>query len=140
MFTKNSWLYFLRFACLVTIFTGLIASVASHPNGDFLWKYLFDVLKNFDPMRPTLFSQDHYALNAVLGGVMIGWGVFMYYMSAPSLFSEPIRKGFIWSLVSWFICDSVGSLAAGLLGNILLNVIFFTIFILPLYMLRPAKP
>jgi hypothetical protein len=136
MSQKNVWLNMLRIVSLVTVFTGIIASLASHPGTEFLWRFLFNLLKNFDPLRPTLFNQDHHAINAVLGGVMIGWGTLMYLLSAPAVFNEPIRKGFLYSLTAWFICDNIGSLAADLPGNVVLNIAFYSMFYWPLRRLK----
>jgi hypothetical protein len=134
--THGACLLWLRLASLATITTGIVASLASHPNGDLIWRVLFDLLKGFDLQRATSFTPDNYATNAVLGGVMIGWGVMMFHLSFVGVFNERLRGIFIKSLVAWFISDSAGSFAAGLPGNILLNVVFILMFLPPLRALK----
>ena len=134
--SKKTCLRWLRIASVVTIATGVIASLASHPDGDFIWRALFDVLKGFDPQSPTSFTSDNYATNAVLGGVMIGWGPLMYGLSSEEIFNERLRRIFIQSLIAWFLCDSAGSFAAGLPGNVLLNTLFILMFLPPLRALK----
>jgi hypothetical protein len=135
-FSRRTCLLWLRLASLITIGTGIIASLASHPDGDFIWRVLFDLLKGFDPLRATSFTPDNYATNAVLGGVMIGWGVMMFCLSSAPMFNEQMRAIFSKSLLAWFICDSAGSYAAGLPGNVLLNVVFILMFLPPLFSLK----
>ena len=64
----------LRAASVVTILTGVICALASHPSTGGLWLYLFDVVKWPIDGDPAVFNADTRAVNAMLGGVMVGWG------------------------------------------------------------------
>lgn len=122
----------IRVASCLTILTGLLASLASRPETDALWRFTFDLLKGFNPDRATHFDAASFALNAVLGGVMIGWGTMMLMLSSYITKSKHICKIYILSLLVWFVCDSVGSILANLLGNCILNVAFLVMYLPPL--------
>ena len=72
--------------------------------------------------------------HAVMGAVMIGWGVSMLY----TLFTQ-FRAG-AWTgwvnittaLTLWFIPDTAASLATGFWQNAVLNTVFILLFAIPL--------
>jgi hypothetical protein len=77
----------LKIACIITVVTGVICAAASHPATDLAWLSLFDLLKWPVDGDPATFNADSRALNAVLGGTMVGWGVLMYVLSTKQLFT-----------------------------------------------------
>lgn len=130
----NFYLHWLRLACIFTIMTGITSLLASYPTTDFVWRELFNLLNlyasNID------FDSTSRALNAVLGGVMIGWGWMMFCLSHPKIFNESIRKIMLSALIIWFFTDSLGSYASGLVMNIVLNIVFLCLFLIPLVILK----
>ena len=136
--SQKIYLRWLQIASIATVLTGSVASFASHPSGEAIWRLLFDLLKGFDPERRTVFTPDNYATNAVLGGVMIGWGAMMFLLVSNHVFNENIRKIVLKSIALWFITDSLGSYAADLPGNIILNSVFMIMFVIPLIALRKS--
>jgi hypothetical protein len=124
----------LRAASAVTILTGVICALASHSSTGGLWLYLFDVLKWPIDGDPAVFNADTRAVNAVLGGVMVGWGLLMFLLSNERLMkaAPAVPRLMTISLVAWFAVDSLGSWAAGLPGNIALNFLFLAMFLPPL--------
>jgi hypothetical protein len=73
--------------------------------------------------------------HAVLGGVMVGWGVTLFYVTR-TLLAEGMRLG--WNLVAvsvaaWFLPDTVYSLASGFWQNAVLNAVFLGLFGIPLW-------
>ena len=124
----------LKAASGVTILTGVICALASHSSAGGLWLYLFDVLKWPIDGDPAVFNADTRAVNAVLGGVMVGWGVLMFSLSNERMImtAPNVPRMMTISLLAWFLVDSVGSWAAGLPGNIALNVAFLVMFLPPL--------
>ena len=80
-------------------------------------------------------------VHAVLGGVMVGWGVSLWY-AVRSFFHDRPRA--CWnlvalSLVTWFIPDTAYSLASGYWQNAILNLAFFVLFAIPLWATRRAR-
>ncbi|MEI6254203.1 MAG: hypothetical protein WCP30_15510 [Mycobacteriaceae bacterium] len=124
----------LKAASVVTILTGVICALASHSSTGGLWLYLFDALKWPIDGDPAVFNADTRAVNAVLGGVMVGWGLLMFFLSSERLMTAApnVPPMMTISLLAWFLVDSAGSWAAGLPGNIALNVAFLAMFLPPL--------
>jgi len=138
---KSLPLLLLKSACLATIATGVVAVAASHPAGAALWSLLFDILRWPMDGQQGEFSSEARVLNAVCGGMLVGWGSLMY-----SLASGPIARGdrdtrraFATSVLIWFATDSAGSLAAGWPGNVVLNIIFLIALLGPLAALRQVR-
>jgi hypothetical protein len=131
----------LQLAALVTILTGLISAAASHPSTAGLWLWLFDLLQWPLDGNPAQFSPEAYAVNGVLGGVMVGWGVLMLLLARG-----PIRSGqsesakfLLIGIIAWFIVDSSASFAANIPGNVVLNVLFLVMFAPPLVRLLQTR-
>ncbi|MCL1598330.1 MAG: hypothetical protein M3094_04040 [Actinomycetia bacterium] len=78
-------------------------------------------------------TQEARLLSAIVGGVMVGWGVTLVlltqkvYPREPDLVSTVIRGG-VWA---WFVVDSIGSIAVGSPVNVVLNIGFLLVFVLP---------
>lgn len=76
--------------------------------------------------------------HAVIGGVMVGWGTMLFYVTR-TLFADGMRLG--WNLIAlsvaaWFVPDTLYSLASGFWQNAVLNVIFLGLFGIPLQATR----
>ncbi|MFN5059264.1 MAG: hypothetical protein ACK5GU_05015 [Chloroflexota bacterium] len=139
--TVRTSIIWLRCACVITILIGLISALASYPATDGVWLLLFDVLKWPLDGNPAAFSDDTRAVNAVLGGTMVGWGVLMYLLATPQrIHALPeVPRLLLIGLVAWFVVDCIGSILAGLPGNIVLNVSFLVLFVPPLWVLQQSK-
>ena len=124
----------LRIACVVTIVTGILCALASHPATAGAWLFLFDLLSWPLNGDPAFFAADTRAVNAVLGGTMVGWGVLMFQLATPDhMKNNPaLPRMMVVALGAWFVVDSVGSFMAELPGNIVLNVAFMGLFVPPL--------
>lgn len=135
--TKAFAIQWFKFACVLTVAVGFIAAAASYPQPKTLWLLLFDLLKWPLDGDPAGFAPTGYALNAVLGGVMVGWGLTLYFLADGPLADNPrdISKVILVGLIAWFMVDSAGSFAANLPGNVVLNVMFLALFLPPLFAL-----
>ena len=131
MHVSITWL---RIACVVTIFIGVICALASYPATAGAWLFLFDVLRWPLDGDPAFFAADTRAVNAVLGGTMVGWGVLMFLLATPDHVTRnpALPRLMLVALGAWFGVDSVGSWLAELPGNIVLNVAFMGLFVPPL--------
>jgi hypothetical protein len=88
----------------------------------------------FGPEAARYISLSH----AVIGAVMVGWGVALFYITRTLL-----RRGsrIAWnlaamSLSAWFVPDTTYSLLSGFWQNALLNAVFLLLFALPLWATR----
>jgi hypothetical protein len=131
----------LQVACAMAVATGLVAAAASFPATDRLWLFLFDLLKWPIDGNPSQFDLTTRAVNAVLGGVMVGWGTLMFLLVRNFLNNDfpLVRKLILVSIVAWFVVDSTGSFLAELPGNVLLNVSFLCLFLPPLLFVKNEK-
>lgn len=78
-------------------------------------------------------------LNAILGGVLVGFGI-MIWMVADRVYRQDMALGrtlMMIPILSWFVCDSAGSILAGAWFNAILNVGILLSLITPL--LWPIK-
>lgn len=76
--------------------------------------------------------------HAVIGGVMIGWGVAMLY-ATKSLLAKGRREGWYLialSVVTWYVPDTAYSLLSGFWQNAVLNTLFLGLFAIPLWATR----
>lgn len=79
--------------------------------------------------------------HAVIGGVMVGWGVALACITRQ-LFArgEPAA----WNLIAlsagaWFIPDTSYSLLSGYWQNAVLNLVFMSLFAVPLWATRASR-
>ncbi len=77
-------------------------------------------------------------LSALTGGFLLGWGVMIWCLSAWVYDKAPeaVRKTVLFSLLSWFVLDSSGSIASGNSSNAIFNIIILLGAVGPL--LKPA--
>lgn len=87
----------------------------------------------------TLQAPETRFLSALTGGFLLGWGVMIgclstwVYAAAP----EAVRRTVLASLLSWFVLDSAGSIAAGAASNAGFNVLVLLLAVGPMW--RPAR-
>ncbi len=139
--TVQTSMIWLRAACVITVVTGLICAMASHPATAGVWLWLFDLLKWPLDGDPAFFADDTRAVNAVLGGTMVGWGVLMYLLATPQRIQAlpELPQLMLIGLIAWFVVDCIGSLFAGLPGNLVLNIGFLVLFVPPLLVLQRQR-
>jgi len=102
----------------------------------------FSVLVYASPERIDSFGEEaarYISLaHAVLGGVMVGWGAALFYITR-TLLARGSR--FAWNLVAlsvfaWYVPDTSYSLLSGYWQNALLNTVFLVLFAVPLLATR----
>ena len=76
--------------------------------------------------------------HAVIGGVMMGWGIAMFYVTKVLLVrgSQTAWNLITLSVIGWFIPDTSYSLLSGYWQNALLNTVFLLLFVVPLWGMR----
>ena len=79
-------------------------------------------------------------VHAVLGSVMVGWGVALFLVT-KLLFNQEGRLG--WKLIAgsvaaWFLPDTTYSLLSGYWQNAVLNTVFLALYAIPLWATRRA--
>jgi hypothetical protein len=102
----------------------------------------FSLLVYAAPERIDAFGQEparYISLaHAVLGGVMVGWGTALFYVT-KTMFARGSKTAWnliTLSVVAWFIPDTSYSLLSGYWQNAVLNTVFFVLFAVPLWATR----
>ena len=129
----------LRFAAGVTMVTGLALALSAVPALNLPLRLLTDLLVwPFNGAETLAASETRLAL-AIGGGVMLGWGLMIWQLAGEPLERAPdaVRGIIRASVLGWFLVDSAASVAAGAALNILPNLVFLALFLLP--MRRGAK-
>lgn len=76
----------------------------------------------------------------VMGGMIAGWGVFMFYV-ARGPFKNKERWAwncFAISFALWFAVDTGLSFYAGVYSNVVTNIVFLSLFAVPLFNTRKS--
>lgn len=127
----------LRFAAGVTMVTGLALALSAVPALNIGVRLLTDLLVwPFDGAETLAAPETRLAL-AISGGVMAGWVLMIWQLAGEPLERAPkaVRGIIRASVLGWFVVDSAGSVAA---LNVLPNLVFLALFLLPLRKARAA--
>ena len=79
--------------------------------------------------------------HAVIGGVMVGWGTAMFYVTR-SLFANGHPEGWYiiaLSVSAWYVPDTAYSIISGFWQNAVLNTAFLVLFAIPLWATRQSR-
>jgi hypothetical protein len=117
---------------------GVLTVLAAYPGSAEPLRFLIDMI--FWPLdgAETLSAPATQLISAVGGGVMVGWGLMLWLVSARLYPRDPdlARTIILTSVGAWFIVDSAGSIAAGAPANAVLNTGFLLAYF---YLLRRQK-
>lgn len=124
----------LKIASLIVAGFGFLVALAALPATAGLTVFLADIiLWPFDGAQ-SFAATETRLMSAIGGGVMVGWGVLLWLISAHGFQADPVfaRKVILASVTAWFLVDSTGSVLAGTPMNVLFNVPFLLAFVVPL--------
>jgi hypothetical protein len=125
----------LKFASAVVIGFGLLTALAAFPplNPPTLW--LIDLMfLPFDGQQ-NLHAPETRILSAILGGILVGFGVLQWLVVTKLFTREPAlaRQMLLTSMGAWFVVDCTASAIAGAPFNAVMNVPFLLLFVVPLW-------
>ncbi|MEM8688380.1 MAG: hypothetical protein AAGF81_13695 [Pseudomonadota bacterium] len=125
----------LKGGAVVLILFGILAAAGAMPALSAPTLLLLDLA--FWPLdgAQSLAAPETRLLCAVGGGVLVGWGALLFLLADQIGSTDPalVRKFVIVSIGSWFVVDSLGSVAAGAPMNALFNVGFLLLFLIPVW-------
>ena len=128
---KRVWL---RAGAGLVLASGALVALGSHPATALPAQLLADLL--FWPMDglQSGAAGETRLLAAIGGGVLIGWGVLLWQLAGEMFDRAPEGVGRLikTSVVTWFLVDSTGSLASGAWLNVVANLAFLALFLVPL--------
>ena len=124
----------LRFAAGVTAITGLALALAAIPVLNLPVRLLADLLIWPLDQGQTLGTSETRLVLAIGGGVMVGWGLMIWQLAGEPMQRAPdaTRAIIRTSILVWFLVDSLASVAAGVPLNVLGNVVFLALFLVPM--------
>lgn len=122
----------LKIASAATIAFGLMIAFGAHPRTDGLLQWFADLL--FWPLGDAaILTNEARLLAAILGGAMVGWAL-LYWLLIDALASdhpELLKRLILTTMATWFVIDSTASVASGGWLNVIGNVGFLAMFVLP---------
>jgi hypothetical protein len=125
----------IRFAAAITLIGFGMASVLSAwaPVSGPMGAVLDGVFWPMDGGQSAA-AEETRLLLAILGGITFGWGLMIWHLAGAPLERMPdlIRPILRQSVLAWFVLDSTGSVLAGAPLNVLANVVFAALFLVPL--------
>lgn len=126
----SSWLFVASMGVMVFGLALVLAPGLAREG--FAWLVYTDThhISTFDADAVAYISHVH----AVLGAVMFGWGVALFFI-VRVLFTRGEREGWqiiAMSILAWFIPDTAFSLWSGFWHNAVLNVVVAVLFAIPL--------
>jgi len=141
MTPKNS-AKLVRIAAWMFISFAIIWGLAPYQAVNAPARLLLDLLDlPFGDAAPTL-NQSEMWLSSIGAGLVIAISIMLLGIVAPALekSDKVVVRVTIWAFISWYLVDSVGSIASGVASNALFNSIFLAIILLPLLTVKYELP
>lgn len=82
------------------------------------------------PLAP---GKEGLLMGTLMGAVMMGWGLYMHQTveTMARADARQLRRAVTWAFTLWFVVDQAASWRMGAYGNMLSNVAFYAVFMLP---------
>jgi hypothetical protein len=129
--TERKWL---RIGAGLVIASGVLLASGGYPATAPVLAALADLMIwPFDGVQ-TMATDEARLLAAIGGGVLVGWGWMLWVLAGEGIDQAPAlaRRVILTSVGIWFVVDSAGSLAAGAPFNVVGNLVFLGLFVLPM--------
>ncbi len=104
-------------------------------------RILIDILDWPIGDAPAKITRSQMWLSSIGAGLIVAVSIIMLGIIVPALrnSNKPIIKTTIYAFTAWFVIDSAGSIAAGVMSNALFNTLFFALVLIPLVMIRTEE-
>lgn len=125
----------LKVGAAVTVAFGLLVAIAALPALSGPAALLLDLIYfPLDGAEATGAPADRL-LSAIAGGVMVGWGTMIWIVAGELYPENPAlgRRLILSSVITWFVVDSTMSVAAGAALNVVGNLGFLLVFVVPVW-------
>ena len=131
----------IRFMSVVFFVTALIFASGAFASIDGASILLHDFLDWPLDGATAEYTREACWFSAIGGGVFAGLFALFYFVVAPRVAEGDLRakRGVIIAMLTWFVIDSAGSIAAGVASKAIFNVLFLFMIIGPILAIRPAK-
>ncbi len=127
--------FWLKITAIVVGSFGPIFFLGTMPATSELARLTLDILSWPLDHVTTYDSPDTRFLSALTGGFLLGWGGTIWLLSVWVYEKAPegVHKTVLFGLLSWFILDSLGSLASGNASNVIFNILVLLLAVGPLW-------
>lgn len=124
----------LRLAAGVVLVTGFALALSALPALNLPMRLLTDLIVWPLDQAQTLAGSDTRLALAIGGGVMVGWGLMIWQLAGAPLERAPdaTRAIIRTAVIAWVVVDSLASVAAGAALNILPNLVYLALFLVPM--------
>jgi hypothetical protein len=87
---------------------------------------------------PLSVGKEGLLMGGIMGAVMMGWGLYVHQTVETLARADAgvLRRALIGAVTRWFLADQAVSWRAGAYGNMVSNVAFYVVFMLPFVMGR----
>lgn len=122
----------LKLASIGTLGFAVMIAFGSHDLTDGPLRWFADLL--FWPLGdPQVMTNEAQLLAAILGGIMASWAVLVWLLTDALATNHPqlLRRLVLTMMAVWFVIDSTGSVASGAWLNVIGNLGFLALFVLP---------
>lgn len=132
--TRTIWL---KVASATIIIFGVLFFLSTMPPLSAPMAFLFDLVIWPLDGADDLAAPASRLLLAISGGVLLGWGIMLWLIVTRLYPNDPrlARTLILTSVCCWFVVDSLGSVIAGAPLNVLFNIVFLELFVIPLWRL-----
>ena len=126
------WKTWMQAWCWFTALFGAVLAAMAFPATQAPGDLFFRLVSGFTLSADYLDGEGLRFAIAVLGAVMIGWGLVMYGAVRVADRAGPvIWQWMTWAMVVWFVVDSALSVATGFPINAVTNAIFAAGYFVP---------
>lgn len=131
----------LKRAAVFVVLVGVLIALGAHPAT--AWPVLVLADLTLWPLdgAQSLAAPETRLIYGIAGGVMAGWGVMIWLLVDRVWPRDPktARYLILTALFTWFAIDSAASFAAGAPLNVVVNIGFLAIFLVPLMARRKSE-
>lgn len=82
---------------------------------------------------PLSAGREGLLMAGIMGAVMMGWGLYLYLTveTMARADASQLRRAVLGAFTLWFLFDQAASWRMGAYGNMVSNVTFYAVFVLP---------
>ena len=131
-----------QIVAIISLLTAILMAASAYPplSGGLLAFY--DIVDWPLDGNVAPFTDQARLLAAVSGGIFAGFCAMFIFIVVPALRrgDDDVRKGALYSLLVWFVIDSIASVADGASGNVIGNILYLAAIGTPLVLAaNPAR-
>lgn len=119
----------------------ILWSLAPFPDFNLPARFILDISDWPLDNLTTPLDKNTKWLVSIASGLLAALAVILAFIAAPAIKNgdKKTQRIIIYALVSWYIIDGIGSIAADVFSNVIFNSIYLAIALAPLLLVRPVS-